>query len=65
MSDEKRIIVSVSGGLITDVSGVPPGVVVEVRDYDVEQGDIDMLNEHRKNERGEWYFFYEVNEVKP
>ena len=29
-----RVVVSVSDGLVTDVSGIPPGVEVEVRDYD-------------------------------
>lgn len=33
------IVVSVSGGLVSDVSGVPIGVRVAVRDYDVESED--------------------------
>lgn len=31
-----RIIVVLEGGLIQDMEGIPPGVEVEVRDYDVE-----------------------------
>lgn len=30
-----RIVVHVKDGLVEDVSGIPPGVEVEIRDYDV------------------------------
>ena len=31
-----RIIVRVEGGMVQSVEGVPPGVIVEVRDYDTD-----------------------------
>jgi len=35
----ERIVVVVSGGVVQDVVGVPPGVVVEVHDYDTDGSD--------------------------
>ncbi len=37
----KPIIVIVSGGNVQDVLNVPPGVVIEVHDYDTTCTDID------------------------
>jgi len=39
--DEKHIIITVEGGLIQNIDGIPAGVVVEVRDYDLDEGDED------------------------
>ncbi|MDZ4250276.1 MAG: hypothetical protein U0990_09335 [Candidatus Nanopelagicales bacterium] len=53
-----RIIVSVSGGVVQNVAGVPAGVVVEVRDYDVEGdepiGDGIAVDEDGPHHKGEW-----------
>jgi len=35
----KRIRVIVSGGVIQDVTGIPPGFIVDVWDYDCESDD--------------------------
>ncbi|MFH0916842.1 MAG: hypothetical protein V1912_10395 [bacterium] len=32
----REILVVVEGGLVQDICGIPPDVVVRVRDYDVE-----------------------------
>lgn len=40
LMDPKRVIVYVSGGVVQNVD-VPAGVIVEVRDYDIEQEDWD------------------------
>ena len=34
LSDGHRILITVEGGVIQDIEGVPAGIVVEVRDYD-------------------------------
>jgi hypothetical protein len=34
-----EIRITVSGGIIQHITGVPPGVVVTVRDYDCDQSD--------------------------
>ena len=39
--NEKRIIITVEGGLIQNIDGIPAGVVVEVHDYDLDEGDED------------------------
>lgn len=36
MKEKHKIIVTVEGGLVQGIEGVPAGVVVEVRDYDVD-----------------------------
>ena len=36
------IIIEVLGGLVQDVSGIPEGVEVEIRDYDDAAGDENM-----------------------
>lgn len=35
----REIIVTVDGGVVQDIQGIPPGIVVEVRDYDCEGTD--------------------------
>ena len=38
-----RIIVRVEGGMVQSVEGIPPGVIVEVRDYDTDGLDDEEL----------------------
>jgi hypothetical protein len=41
------IIIRVSGGVVQDVEGVPPGVEVKVIDYDGDDdGDFETTDEH-------------------
>lgn len=47
---KRRIIVEVSGGVVTDVSNIPDDVEVEVRDYDVEQCEDSRLI--KENDKG-------------
>lgn len=52
---ESSIIISVSGGVVQDVSGIPAGLSVHVHDYDIH------IDEHNKNEfdvddNGDQYF---------
>ena len=56
-NEQPRIIVTVSGGVVQNVEGVPPGVVVEVRDYDVMGCDEEDLIKDENGElyeKGEW-----------
>ena len=39
LAQPHRIIVVVEGGLIQDIVGIPSGVKIEVRDFDVEGTD--------------------------
>jgi hypothetical protein len=41
----QKIIVTVSGGVAQGVEGVPPGVEVEIRDYDNGKVDDDALTD--------------------
>ena len=53
MSKDKTIIITVSGGLIQDIENIPPGVVIEVRDfdtYDYGPEDIDEADDYREFE---------------
>ena len=34
-----KIVITMEGGLIQDIQGIPDGVVILVRDYDVEGAD--------------------------
>jgi hypothetical protein len=34
--EKHRIIITVEGGIIQDIRNIPPGIVIEVRDYDCE-----------------------------
>jgi len=38
-----RIIIAIEGGLVSCMTGIPPGLVVEVRDYDTEGADADEI----------------------
>ena len=45
--EQAPIIVTVSGGVVQDVSGMPSGVSVHVHDYDVDgQEPIDLIEEN-------------------
>jgi hypothetical protein len=50
-----RIVVVVSGGVVQDVLGVPPGIVVELHDYDTDGTDESL----GIDEEGYPYFFGE------
>jgi len=40
---DKKIIITVDGGVIQNVRGIPEGIVVEVHDYDTdEEADVDF-----------------------
>ncbi len=62
---QERIIVEVTGGVVSSVRGVPAGVVVEVRDYDEGTGtwedDPSLLDQVRKDKHGDRYAWYEVH----
>jgi hypothetical protein len=37
LANPRKVVVTVSGGLIQDIEGIPPGVEIEVRDYDISE----------------------------
>ena len=41
----KKIIIHVEGGIIQQISDIPKGVEVEVRDYDTDGTDADRLTD--------------------
>jgi hypothetical protein len=50
-----KIIIIISGGAVQNVQ-MPKGVALEIRDYDVEGGDIPEGNDnYRQDENGDWY----------
>ena len=49
--DKPEIIISVEGGLIQSIEGIPPGVKVEVHDYDTDGS----MGQHRKDKDGAIY----------
>ena len=38
----RKIVVTVEGGVVQEISGIPDDVIVEVWDYDVDDGDKDL-----------------------
>lgn len=61
----KVIIVEVRGGLVSDVTGVPNGYVVEVRDFDA--GDFGVEDdevEHDEKGNPYWLTEYESDEAR-
>lgn len=48
--EPNTIVITIEGGLVQDVSNIPPGMKVVVRDYDCEGADDDELS---KDERGD------------
>ena len=53
--DDKRIIITVEGGLIQNIEGIPAGVVVEVHDYDTDGAELNEEEGLLKDERGDVY----------
>ncbi len=51
----QRIIIVMEGGIIQDIVGIPPGLAVEVRDFDVE--DLDPTQEDIRTVEGEDYLY--------
>jgi hypothetical protein len=51
----KIIIITISGGAVQQVIK-PAGIELEIRDYDVEGGDIPEGNDnYRQDKDGDWY----------
>lgn len=46
------IVVTVAGGNVQGVDGIPPGAVVEIRDYDEGEGVDRSLSDEQLAERG-------------
>lgn len=46
-----EILVVVEGGLIQEIYGIPPGVVIRVKDYDVDGVEEDRLQRDRDGRR--------------
>lgn len=55
------ILITVEGGVIQDISDIPPNVVVQIHDYDVEGIEEDKL---RPDARGDLYYpmYWESNQ---
>jgi len=52
------VVVTVEGGVVQDVTGIPPSVTVEVHDYDIE-GDEDLDVKKDADGNGYWLHTYE------
>ena len=48
-----RIIIDLEGGVVHDVSGIPKGVEIELRDYDTE--GLDLESRLKKDDAGHEY----------
>ena len=48
---KRAIVVTVKGGIVQDVDGIPEGTVIEVHDYDTDGGS----SRDRKDKDGCWY----------
>ena len=48
----RRLVVKVQRGLVTEVQGIPDGMLVEVRDYDAPQGGESSSRKIEKDEDG-------------
>ena len=57
--DLERIIIEIEGGMVTDVTGIPAGVIVEVRDFDAADGDADPDSTTEIDGRLAWVSEYE------
>lgn len=47
IKEQHKIIITVDGGLIQDIENIPPGIQVEIHDFDTEGADdseITMIN---------------------
>lgn len=65
MNKKKKIVeITVEGGVIQHIE-VPKGVVVQVRDYDVDSDDIgDSDYDIRKDDNGDPYYYAEWTREK-
>lgn len=57
MTDVAKIIIAVEGGIIQDMSGIPKGVEIEVRDYDIEgenENDLDTNADGNQHTTSIW-----------
>lgn len=45
MSEPNKIIITVDGGIIQEIEGIPPGIEIEVRDFDTEGSDDPRIEE--------------------
>lgn len=51
----KKVLIIISGGAVQQVTK-PKGIELEIRDYDVEGGDIPEGNDnYRQDKDGDWY----------
>lgn len=51
----KKVLINISGGAVQQVTK-PTGIELEIRDYDVEGGDIPEGNDnYRQDKDGDWY----------
>lgn len=56
MADRISVItIHVDGGIVSDITGIPQGTILKVRDYDVDNYEADDPNVHRDVKTGEWY----------
>ena len=51
--NKKKLVITLDGGLIQDIQGIPEDLVILVRDYDVEGADEAEIT---MDEHGEPYF---------
>ena len=49
-ASKKKITITMEGGIIQSITGIPEDVAVEIRDYDVESYDLEKLT---KDEQGD------------
>ena len=54
-AEPRRIMVTVEGGLIQAVNNIPPGIVVEVHDYDTDGRELDEEAGVMPDEHGDFY----------
>ena len=48
---DREILIVIQGGLVLEVYGIPPGVVVRVKDYDIDVCDDAHLKQDHDGER--------------
>jgi hypothetical protein len=42
-TEPHKVIIDVEGGIIQSIKNIPPGIIIEVRDYDVEGADTEEI----------------------
>lgn len=55
---EKRVIIQVVGGVFQSVK-IPKGIVIEVRDYDIDGADTTGPEKFKVDRNGDTYSWYE------